>query len=153
MVLVVVYMNLPADMHNEQIDAYILRIEEKLTQLESGNYVDATTNRTKLVSRYMAYFLEQSIFNFFIGGLSIVALNGVATHNTYVDIILQVGVIGTIALMVWIIMQIVQTIHEKDTHNGKLRLILKFICLIAATNLSLNHGSTWSLWLYFLTLI
>ena len=152
LLLVVVYLNLPADMHIEQVDAYILRVEEKLGLLESGNYADATTNRTAIASKYWTYFWEQSVFNVFFGGLKLNAL-GEVPHNTYLDMLLQTGVIGFLAIFGWIVAQIVQVWRNKKLEYRKTKLALKIMCLTVATNLSLYQGSLWALWLYFMVLL
>ena len=96
------------------------RISEKITALDAGNYNDVTTNRTNLSERHMEYFKGQSPFRMLVGfnaaSLLKTDLDGfrVAAHNEYVDLLLNVGMIGAI-IWIGIILRQVFTAFSKYT--------------------------------------
>lgn len=87
------------------VGALSLRIQEKLQQTAMGNFDDATTHRTGLASAHIEYFLAQPLYKMLIGmnasstlKIDMQNLKG-AAHNEYVDWLLNVGIIGTIIML------------------------------------------------------
>ncbi len=79
------------------------RINEKLEELESGNIGDATTGRTDIAQKNFAYYGSLSVFRILFGGLSANARYihpdlEYASHNEYIDMLLNVGVVGALIL-------------------------------------------------------
>jgi len=84
------------------IGVFSYRILDKLQALESNDINAVTTNRTGLTKRHLDYFSNQSLFRMLVGMNAAsslkVDLNGLiaAAHNEYVDLLLNVGILGTL---------------------------------------------------------
>lgn len=84
------------------------RIQEKLTDWEAGDISGVTTKRSELTKAHWEYFLAQPIWAQLFGGT---ASNSIfisenlygAAHNEYVDLLLNVGIIGTFVLLFYMI--------------------------------------------------
>lgn len=79
-----------------------LRISDKLNSLESNDIDSVTTNRSALTERHWQFFQNQSPFRMLVGMNAASTLktdlNGDrgAAHNEYVDLLLNIGIFGTI---------------------------------------------------------
>ena len=80
------------------------RIEKSLHDFNSGNYEDATSGRVDHVKEHIIFWGSSSILNILFGGIPSNAryiypeLDG-AAHNEYVDMLLNVGILGTIVML------------------------------------------------------
>ena len=80
------------------------RVAEKLQNLSAGDMDGFTTNRTVAQTKHWLYYISLPIINILFGGISVHPryihpdLGGVA-HNEYLDLLLNVGLVGA-ALMI-----------------------------------------------------
>ena len=75
------------------------RIEEKLTSLNKGDIGGVTTGRSDLAMEHLEYYFNSSIINIIFGGIPSNTRYlhpdfDLAAHNEYVDMLLNVGVVG-----------------------------------------------------------
>ncbi len=76
------------------------RIEEKLASLNEGDIGDVTTGRSDLAKEHLEYYFNSSIINIIFGGIPSNTRYlhpdfDLAAHNEYVDMLLNVGVVGS----------------------------------------------------------
>lgn len=139
------YMGLSDNMRNETVDAYIERMQEKSVFLQQGEMTEFTTNRSDLANESMDYILHQQgalgeLFGFnslFAGTKSSVP------HNTYIDLLLQIGFTGTFVSMGYILYAGVMA--WKDKQRSRRDILLKIIFLYYFLNLSIYQGSIFAL--------
>lgn len=121
------------------------RLEEKIIQLDGGNIDDATTGRTDLSKQHFEYFMAQPFFKKLVGGTSvnssyIVEELGMAAHNEYVDMLLNVGILGAIILLGYMLIKTVEYFkayrRTNDAHYLCL-LMYKFTWIAYAMSLTL----------------
>ena len=86
----------------------VLALENRIPALEtimtrmlnsSKNLDSFTTHRSELWKMYFNYFMENMSRNIFGGSILYYTLNGAGAHNTYIDMIYQLGVFGSIFLV------------------------------------------------------
>lgn len=82
------------------------RIDEKYQSLVVGDIDDVTTGRTSLVKNNIEYYLSLPMFNMLFGGISVNPRHlhpdiKAVSHNEYVDLLLNVGVIGAVIMIVF----------------------------------------------------
>lgn len=137
------------------LDSYVMRIDEKLMAFELGDMASLTTNRSRILEGHIEYFIEQPLVGFFIGGNSIIPTGGGVSHNTYVGFLLQVGLIGAVILLSYIIRSLYRAFTDTGTDEKvrKYRILFKILTLFMMANLSFYEGSTWALSLVFLILL
>ena len=68
---------------------------KRLSIVETDDVGSLTTGRTDIWKDYFTYFKKNLLQVLFGNGVGIYYLDGVATHNTYIDLIYQLGVFGT----------------------------------------------------------
>ena len=119
------------------------RIQEKLTGLFEDDLNSVTTGRTNLTLKHWEYFKEQSLFKMLIGmnGASPLkveggVLNDVA-HNEYVDLLLNVGILGTAVYLGFFVLRIIKllSIYRKNKDREAL-------CLFMIKSIWLLYGMT-----------
>ena len=145
MLLFNLYTNLPSTMQNETINAYIDRMQDKLFLVKSGDISSFTTNRSSIAEQKMDYFINgQGMIKQLFGFNSLFADGtNVVPHNTYIDLLLQIGLVGMILTLGHIV---TSGIHAwKDKNRNRRDLLLKLLMLYYFLNLSLYHGSLFSL--------
>lgn len=80
------------------------RVQQKLGEFSSGDLDSVTTGRTVLAAAHFAYFMELPLWKKMLGGTAVNAsfisreVYG-AAHNEYIDMLLNIGVIGTAAML------------------------------------------------------
>ena len=139
------YMSLPMPFHNVTIDAYIDRITEKLDFLSVGNLNQFTTNRSNIANIKLDYYWNgQGILGILFGFNSLFAGDGTSVpHNTYIDLLLQIGLIGTSIAVSYMLFSTYMEWKRKT--DNKLFLVLKAIFLYYFMSLSLYQGSLFAL--------
>lgn len=152
-ILLQVYMRLPSSMRDVTVDGYIARVEEKIMQIQTGNISRATTNRSNLVSIYTKYIFSQPVLPLLFGGNSLIAVGRFLAHNTFIGLILQVGLIGAGAVIFWMVRKLIQAFANKENDNRKVIITLKALSLFVAFTLSIHNGSLWSLWFYIVVVL
>lgn len=109
------------------------RIEDKVNALLEHDYATVTTDRTKLSSLHFEYFLNQGVLKQFLGGnlanTYVIKLGNIvaAAHNDYIDLLLNIGIIGSFALFYSVLNRLWISIKEYKRNNSKDFLFI-FIC-------------------------
>ena len=148
-----IYLNTPA-MHHPAVDMYVARIESALTSLGRGDISEATSNRTSLFSYFLSYIFSQPAGGLLFGGNSLVIGRNAVPHNTYVGYLLQVGVVGTLILVIRLIVQFIRAFRVPfGSENRKLVILLKILCLSIGMTISFYEGSLNALWMCFVFLL
>lgn len=125
----------------------LTRIKYKLLNLNAGDIDGFTTYRTSLSELHFNYFLNQNLFKQLFGGnlvnaliIDLPLLQNSAAHNEYIDLLLNVGIIGTICLVTF---QFTKLFHHfkkyrETKDDGQLFLVIvKCIWLFYAASLTL----------------
>ena len=150
------YVDLPSEKRILELDNYMFRIENTIDEIKVGNYGGATTNRTNLAKKYLNYiFNEQSFFRMMFGGNSLLvkSITTAVTHNTFINLLLQFGVIGTIIFLILIIIRFIKNYKSRANPNFKGIIVLKTFCVIAGLGASLYANSLWMFWMLALVLL
>lgn len=137
------YTVLPDRFHVEGIDDYILRVEEKLGFAEKGDYDAVTTDRTELSAFKVNYFLNQTpLFRQLFGFNALNIGDGFMSHNTYVDFLLQLGIIGTMLVVAYIFVRAMRSfkLFRKEEVSHKYIFTLKMLFLFFAFTISIYQG-------------
>lgn len=140
-----IYTSMPDSMRNETIDAYISRMKEKLIFINIGNASYFTSGRSDLSYEAFRYiFNEQGNLRLLFGLNSLfVATGDSVPHNTYIDLLLQIGLIGTSISLLYILRGII--VAWRDIQRNRMELLLKIIFLYYFINLSIFQGSLFSI--------
>lgn len=122
------------------------RISEKLEALEEGDMGSVTTNRSDLSQRHIDYFKEQSIFKMLIGlnqastiKSNIGGLRGVA-HNEYIDLLLNIGILGTIMMLLYVLkrtIDVIKNFKETEDRRSLLIFMVKLVWLLYGFSLTM----------------
>lgn len=92
-----------------------LRVQERIDLVSKGSLSKASTGRTDLSKEHLKYFASQDVINQLIGGniVNSIAIEKkigndyAVAHNEYVDLLLNVGILGTILILLsWLIVAI-----------------------------------------------
>ncbi len=80
------------------------RIEDTLSSVSSGNFGDATTGRFDLSREHLDYYLSASPMTVLFGGIPVNPRQlhpdfTAAAHNEYIDMLLNVGLLGTVIML------------------------------------------------------
>ena len=118
------------------------RIHETLTDLKSGDLSGASTKRTEFAAEHLAYFMNLPFLQKLFGGTAVNTsvidpVFEAAAHNEYVDMLLNVGVVGTVVLL-WFFLKslrsyFVSLIRTKNEHC---------LCLVMLKCIWLLYGLT-----------
>jgi len=109
------------------------RISDKLESLYEGDLKQVTTNRTSLTEYHWNYFKEQSFFRMLVGMNAASPLKsdldgfkGIA-HNEYVDLLLNIGIIGTVVFLTAILTRTATCFRRvrvnQDSYSGCIFMI------------------------------
>lgn len=102
------------------IDQMIMRFTK-----ETGNLSNFTTNRSELWVAYFDAFVEDPMLLFFGRGFSSAVLPmDRASHNTFIQIVYQFGLVGTLAFVAWFVCYAKEAIVKVRLNYGKLFQIL-----------------------------
>lgn len=103
-----------------------------------GNYLRLTSGRTALYNNYLSHFLAQPFAAILFGGQHIIGGNTRAfmlnlfdrvSHNSYIDMLYAVGVIGTIFILGCFLYDIIQNLINYKTSKEELYLSIAFLKL------------------------
>ncbi|KQL17972.1 O-antigen ligase family protein [Cytobacillus solani] len=84
-----------SSLFTEQLNQYLIRFS-MVSDAQS-----LTTGRSELVNMYIEYFMGNLNTLFFGMGLSPVYVNGYSSHNTIIQMIYQLGILGSILMIGW----------------------------------------------------
>ena len=147
------YNSLSADMRYPALDAYIIRIQEKIVAFRHGDLDTVTTGRSAIFSEYLSYIFIQSPISMMFGGNSLNIIGGYVPHNTFLSIILQVGLVGALAFFGWIIYNFVISFKKTLNTESNFVILLKVISIFFGFTVSLYQGNVWAIWMYVLVLL
>lgn len=125
--------------------AFFYRISEKTNSFVSDDLSDVTSGRLGLAAEHMNFFLNQPIYRMLVGLNAASTLktdlngSGVAGHNEYVDMLLNIGIIGTVIMMSFIISRCVNVYRRYASYRDEKDaciLLCKFAWLAYATTLT-----------------
>jgi len=147
-VIIVLYSNIEV-LGVQSITNLKNRIDEAIMQIKIGDWSDVSTGRSDLAQSAIAYFQNQSIVRQLFGGNSLYVLVKIP-HNTYLQHLLQFGIIGTSLLFIvgiyklrcWIVRP---PINDVNIRSGVITLKI-CIALFIAT-ISVTSGFSLCLWL------
>lgn len=93
------------------------RISEKLEETSKGNYDDATTNRTALAEQHFKYYLASSPLTKILGGIPVNTRYihpdlRAGAHNEYIDMLLNIGIVGTVIMLGYFLNNLIKYINE-----------------------------------------
>jgi hypothetical protein len=125
------------------IGSLAARISHKTAALLEGDMSDFTTERSDLSEKHMEFFNEQSAFKKLFGGNIVntkmqVQFNE-AAHNEYIDMLLNIGIIGTGILLMYIAIDIFINIGKawrKQSEIAMFRVMSKLVWLLYAMTLT-----------------
>ena len=112
------------------------RISDKLMQAEAGDINALTTNRTGLTMQHLDYFWNQSFFRMLVGmnaaspvHFNLEGIRGIA-HNEYVDLLLNVGIIGAVIFISYIAQNFVKARRQRNRLGQDNTMFLYMVKLI-----------------------
>ena len=106
----------------------------------SGTGLDSlTTNRSAIWRDYFSYFNTHLLSDLFGRGLGYVTLNGYAPHNSYIDLLYQLGIVGTS----WLMSVIIGAFKRYRTNYNRSVVNYGVIICIAAMYLFLSELQFW----------
>lgn len=116
------------------LGALSYRIEEKISNLSSGDINEFTSKRFTLSQGHLDFFLDQPIHKMLFGGnlvtSSIILLEGIpsySAHNEYIDQLLNVGILGACILIGFAFVRSWQLFKAYRMY-GKREDLCMFIC-------------------------
>ena len=123
------------------------RIESSLENFLLGDIGEATTGRTELAAEHMEYFWSLSIVNILFGGIPsnsrfIHPNLRAAAHNEYVDMLLNVGIIGTTLMLGYFISMLI-TYWKKYKENRE----DEYLFFVIGKNIWLLYAMTLTMFL------
>ncbi len=123
-----------------------LRIKDKLGSLFENDLNDVTSNRTGLVAKHWEYFTNQKIFKMLIGMNAASTIKTslgemtAAAHNEYVDLLLNIGIIGFLIYFAYFFLQMyhhMQDYKKNKASNSFLLFMIKWVWLTYAMTLTM----------------
>lgn len=116
------------------------RIDEKIGNFIQGDMSAITTGRTDMTQEHLQYFWSLSIFNVIFGGIPVntsyisPVFRSVA-HNEYVDMLLNVGIVGTFILLGYLIAKVF-SYYKKYRKTGE----TYYLCLLMLNSIWIFYG-------------
>lgn len=123
------------------------RIEEKLVQASEGDIGNATTGRTNLTQAHIEYFESLPLSKKLFGGTAVnfsvidPAVEG-AAHNEYVDMLLNIGILGTTVIIFWVLFKLLH--HCKEYQRTKDEI---YMCTIMNNCIWLAYAASLTIFL------
>ena len=127
------------------VGEFSARVKEKVDDFILGDMEKATTGRTELWKDNLEYYSSSKIGNILFGGIHVngryinPSLSG-ASHNDFVDMLLNVGIIGMLVLMGYYMYNCVKYIMNYRKQKDKYSLFCimsKLIWMYYATGLTM----------------
>ena len=128
------------------IGSLAFRINGKLAALATGDLNYVTTGRTTLSAAHWQYFISQPVLKLLFGGNLVnsfvidLPIGKFAAHNEYVDILLNVGVLGASIIWGTVLLSVIQVHKRKDSlldGQSSFQSIMKIILLYYAATLTM----------------
>ncbi len=126
-----------------QTDGIVGRFVGIIHYLEEGNFSAATTGRQELWNHYLQLMDKQPMINRLFGNQNLISEimsdGWQASHNFFIDILLNYGVIGLI-LLVWCILQ---RVKEHLVCREKTYLLLNLVIILNLMFRSIDGFAAW----------
>lgn len=125
------------------------RIDKKLVSLEAGDIDDVTTNRTELAARHFEYYINLPVFNLLFGGIAVNSRYldpriASSAHNEYIDMLLNVGVVGAVIMFGYFISNMVSYVKTYRENKEE-----KYLFLIMAKTVWMCYAMTLTVFIDF----
>ena len=123
------------------------RISDKTQAAETGDMNTATTNRLKLAEEHWQYFLDQPLGKKLFGGTPVNASVidddlKLAAHNEYVDMLLNVGILGAVILLGFMFKRTYDCFRAyKETKQNE------YLCLLMCKGVWLTYAASLTLFI------
>lgn len=116
------------------------RIDEKLGNLIQGDMSAITTGRTDMTEEHLQYFWSLPIINLLFGGVPvntsyIAPMFRSVAHNEYIDMLLNVGMVGTFILLGYLITKVFKN-YKKYRQTGE----AYHLCLLMLNGIWIFYG-------------
>lgn len=154
-VFLLIQILLPYIQNSVLIDVVIKRFHEKFIQISQGNYYDATTSRSGIAEYYINNFKNQNIIFILFGSLKplfyYIDIWKTAAHNTFIDMLYSIGLVGLIAMMVFILSRSNYWYRKYRIENEPVYLnvlLIKIILVLYMTSLSMFSIPIWQIILF-----
>lgn len=114
------------------------RVTFSIDSIRNGDYALLTSNRSNLSSDYLSYFFTQSQKTILFGGQNIIAGNyrksmlnmfAVVSHNSYIDMLYAMGILGTLFILACFIYDIIRSLLRYKTTKKEYYLTFAFLKL------------------------
>ena len=119
---------------------------DNIEYVDSGNIGDITSGRTKLAGIHFDYFMELPVWRMFVGMNAASTLRTdldgfrTAAHNEYIDLLLNVGIIGSAILLYFLLKRLFNVYNEYRENQSSASLCIlfsKFVWISYAFTLTL----------------
>lgn len=151
-----IYTSVPLIQKNENIQIYVLRVEDKLTALKNKDYDTVTTERSKISEENLKYFSQQSTLNQLTGSKfnPNTGHRLTLTHNTYVDMLIRFGSIGAVIFAFFLFKHLVKAfmLYYIEKKDGEI-FLLKVVLIFFSGALSIYSGNVFVLWYFILFIL
>ena len=152
-VIVFIITLLPKTGYLSNVSLYMDRLMEKYNAFLSGNIAELTTGRSSISENYISFIGEQDLGKLLIGGNNLLQFQNVP-HNTYIDFIIQFGLIGLFIVIGVSIRKLIMVSYScKILENAKICVSLKVLFLFFIASISVYHGTAFVLMLFVLLVI
>ena len=126
------------------IGSFAVRIDQKIEAILEGDVDDFTTERSSLSAKHMEFFQDQTIFKKLFGGNIINTRMQIqlkeAAHNEYIDLLLNVGILGTGIFLVYLVIDLLLNLKNAWKYQSELsmfRVMSKFVWILYAMTLTI----------------
>lgn len=121
------------------------RVELSIKEFSDGNIDAASSGRQELLSTAVDRFKNSNIAEKFLGSQSIKEDTALNSHNSYIDMLNYMGIIGVLLVF---LLQIVR-IKEYMRYDERMQLLLiKVLIIFCATSVSIFSAQYWQILLY-----
>lgn len=152
--LFAIYNSLPSSIKIPEIDIYIERITSKFNAMLTGQWNEVTTGRSMLADDYWNYISNEGIIRLLFGFNVLNCAASRVPHNTYIDFILQFGILGSTLYLGIALAKIKKILFEREhLLYRKVVLIYKIVFLFYLGTLSLYQGNLFALMTMFLLVL
>lgn len=125
--------------NNSYISPIILRFKFIIERFGKGDYESMTSSRYALTSEYFQYFRTLPTQKIYLGGTNLVSgsarstvvnMFGHISHNTYIDLLFALGIVGTSIIVAYFIYNIIKLVIKYRKTNQKEYISIAFIKLV-----------------------